>query len=84
VDVAAVEDDGLVRVAAAGSVAGLRAVEQELVGGKRSTMAVLNSQLGKLDIDARKDAGRTINAARARIQAAVAERAERGLTGLRL
>ncbi len=74
--VALVEADGLARVAAAPSVADLRMVEQELVGGKRSALALLNSGLGKLEIEARRDAGRAINAARTRVEAAIAERAE--------
>jgi phenylalanyl-tRNA synthetase alpha chain len=76
-EVAAVEAEGLARVAAAGSVAELRLVEQELVGGKRSALAALNARLGKLEVEERKQAGRSINAARSRVEAAVAERAEK-------
>ncbi len=76
-EVAAVEAEGLARVAAAGSVAELRLVEQELVGGKRSALAALNARLGKLEVEERKEAGRSINAARSRVEAAVAERAEK-------
>ncbi len=76
-EVASVEADGLARVAAASSSADLRAVEQDLVGGKRSALALLNSGLGKLDIDERRDAGRAINAARTRVEGAIAERAEK-------
>jgi len=82
-EVGAVEADGLARVAAATSVAELRGVEQELVGGKRSALAALNSRLGKLDVDERKEAGRAINAARSRVEAAVAERAEKLAAGER-
>jgi phenylalanyl-tRNA synthetase alpha chain len=82
-DVATVEADGLARVAAAGSLAELRAVEAELVGGKRSTLAALNARLGQLPIEERKEAGRTINAARARVEAAIAERAEKLAAGER-
>jgi phenylalanyl-tRNA synthetase alpha chain len=76
-DVASVEAEGLARVAAAGSLAELRAVEAELVGGKRSALAALNSRLGSLPIEERKEAGRAINAARNRVEAAIAERAEK-------
>ena len=76
-EVAAVEAEGLARVAAASSVAELRAVEQELVGGRRSALAALNARLGKLQVEERKEAGRTINAARSRVAARIAERAER-------
>ncbi|HEX2118042.1 MAG TPA: phenylalanine--tRNA ligase subunit alpha [Acidimicrobiales bacterium] len=76
-EVATVEDDGLARVAAATSMAELRAVEQELVSGRRSTLAALNQRLGALPVEDRKEAGRTINAARSRVEAAVAERAEK-------
>ena len=76
-DVATVESDGLARVAAASTLAELRAVEQELVGGKRSGLAALNSRLGQLPIEERKEAGRAVNAARARVEAAIAERAEK-------
>ena len=82
-DIAEVEAQGLARIAEATSVADLRAVEQELVGGKRSAMAALNAQLGKLPVEARKDAGRAINAARSRVEAAIAERAEKLAAGER-
>ena len=82
-EVAAVEADGLGRVAAARSVAELRLVEQELVGGKRSALALLNSRLGQLDVEERKEAGRSINAARSRVQAAVADRAQKLAAGER-
>jgi phenylalanyl-tRNA synthetase alpha chain len=75
-EVALVETEGLARVAGAGTLAGLRAVEQDLVGGKRSALAVLNARLGSLAVDERKDAGRAINAARSRVEAAIAARAE--------
>ena len=75
-ELGAVEAAGLGRVAAAASLADLRALEAELVGGKRSALGTLNARLGQLPADARKDAGRAINAARSRVEAAVAERAE--------
>jgi phenylalanyl-tRNA synthetase alpha chain len=76
-EVAGVEGDALARVASAGSLTELRAVETELVGGKRSTMAALNARLGSLPIEERKEAGRAINAARRRVEAAIAERGEK-------
>ena len=82
-DVASVEAEGLARVAAAGSLAELRAVEAELVGGKRSALAALNSRLGQLPIEERKEAGRAINAARSRVEAAIAERGEKLAAGER-
>ncbi len=82
-EVAAVEADGLARVATATSTAELRAVEQELVAGKRSALAALNQRLGKLPVEERKDAGRAINAARGRVEAGIAERAEKLATGER-
>jgi len=76
-EVAAVESEVLARVVASGSVAELRSAEAELVVGKRSALAALNQRLGRLPAEERKDAGRSINAARARVVAAVAERAEK-------
>ncbi len=73
--VAAVEAEGLARVAAAASLGELRAVENELVGGKRSALAALNARLGRLPLEARKEVGRAVNAARSRVEAAVAQRA---------
>jgi phenylalanyl-tRNA synthetase alpha chain len=75
-DVTTVEAEGMARVTAAASVAELRTIEQELVGGKRSALGALNQQLGTLPVEERKEAGRAINAARQRVEAAVAERAE--------
>ena len=73
-EIAAVEADALSRVAGAGSLAELKAVEAELVGGKRSAIGTLNQRLGQLPVEARKDVGRAVNAARSRVEAAVAER----------
>ena len=47
------------------------------MGGKRSALAALNARLGQLPIEERKEAGRAINAARSRVEAAIAERAEK-------
>ncbi len=82
-NVAAVESDGLARIDAAASVADLRAVEQELVGGKRSALAALNQRLGQLAVEERKEVGRAINAARTRVEARIAERAEHLAAGER-
>jgi len=82
-EIAAAEADGLARVAAVASVADLRTLEAELVGGKRSVIGTLNQRLGQLPVEARKDAGRAINAARSRVEAAVAERAEKLQAGER-
>ncbi len=73
----AIEADGSASVAGAESVAQLRAVEQELVGGKRSALAALNQRLGALPPEERKEAGRAINAVRSRLQAAIAEASAR-------
>jgi len=81
-EVAGVETTALARVAAAGSLTELRAVETELVGGKRSTMAALNARLGRLPIEERKEVGRAINAARSRVEAAIAERGEKLAAGV--
>jgi len=75
--IAEIEADGLARVAAARSVAALRAVEQELVGGKRSALAAVNQGLGALPLDARKEVGQAVNAARTRLVHAVAEAVEK-------
>ncbi len=72
-EIEAIEADGLGRVAAADTVAELRTVEQELVAGKRSALAAVNQRLGSLPIEARKDVGRAINEARARLATAVAQ-----------
>jgi len=82
-EVAAVEADGIARIATATSTVELRAVEQELVGGKRAVLAALNQRLGKLPVEERKEAGRAINAARVRVEAGIAERAEKLAAGER-
>jgi len=82
-EVAAVEADGIARIATATSTVELRAVEQELVGGKRAALAALNQRLGKLPVEERKEAGRAINAARVRVEAGIAERAEKLAAGER-
>ena len=76
-EIAAIEADGLARVATARSVDDLRGLEQELVGGKRSALGALNQRLGALPVEERKAAGRAINGARSRLEAAVADRADK-------
>jgi phenylalanyl-tRNA synthetase alpha chain len=61
-------------VAAASSLEELRAAEAELLKSKRSGVAAVNARLGSLPAEERKDAGRAVNAVRARLQAAVDER----------
>jgi len=68
------EGEGLARVAAASSLQELRAAEADLLKGKRSRVAVLNSQLGSLPVEERREAGQVVNGVRARLQAAVDER----------
>jgi len=72
----ALEADALVRIARAVSVAELRAVEQEVVVGKRSALAAANQRLGTLAVEARREAGRALNGTRARLVAAFAHAAE--------
>jgi phenylalanyl-tRNA synthetase alpha chain len=69
-ELARAEADATERIAAASTLEELRAVESTHVG-KKSTLAALNQRLGSLDVDARKEAGRSINEARARLQALV-------------
>jgi len=72
--VESLEVEGLARVAAAASSDELRAVEAELLKSKRSGVAALNARLGSLPVEERRDAGRAVNALRARLQAAVDDR----------
>lgn len=61
------------RIALAGDPAEVRALEAELLG-RRSRLASLRSGLGALAPEERKEAGRQLNAARARIEQALAAR----------
>ncbi|MGH9189101.1 MAG: phenylalanine--tRNA ligase subunit alpha [Acidimicrobiales bacterium] len=70
-----VESEGLERISAAGSLDELDRVESEVVG-KRSPLAALNQHLAALAPEERKEAGRLVNEARRRLNAAVAERRE--------
>lgn len=71
-EVAAIEEDALARVAVAQTTAELKAVEAELVGGKRSALAVVNQSLGAIPVDERKEVGRALNRARQRVEEAMA------------
>ncbi len=68
-----VEEKGLARIAGAGTLEELKVVETEVLG-KKSALSGLNHQLGRMPADERKDAGRTINAVRHALTAAVDER----------
>jgi phenylalanyl-tRNA synthetase alpha chain len=61
------------RVGAVRSLDELRAVEVEVLG-KRSELSALKQQLGQLDVDERRAAGRAFNEARARIESGLDER----------
>jgi phenylalanyl-tRNA synthetase alpha chain len=73
-ELAELERATLDRVAAAATVEELRAVEAGAVAGKRSALAGFNQRLGALQPDERKEAGRLVNEARARLTAALDQR----------
>ncbi|MCA1692556.1 MAG: phenylalanine--tRNA ligase subunit alpha, partial [Actinobacteria bacterium] len=83
VDIGSWVDAGLARVGAADSVEALAVVEQEILG-RRSAWAAAKQQLGSLPVEERREAGRAVNDARQRLQAALdarraaLEAAERG------
>jgi phenylalanyl-tRNA synthetase alpha chain len=70
-----VVEEGLSRVAAASSAEELGRIEQEILG-RRSAWAAAKQQLGSLPVEQRPDAGRAVNAARERLEVAVAARRE--------
>ncbi len=72
-DVAQVETLALGRVEAAASVADLDAARQEFLG-KRSPFSSLHRGLGALPVEERREVGRAIHEASARVEAALAER----------
>ena len=74
-EVEQIEAGGMARIVAAATLAELRAVEQELIAGKRSALAAVNQRLASLPVEARKEVGRSINEARSRLAAAVADMA---------
>ena len=71
--VAEVEVQALARVEAAGSVAELDVARQEFLG-KRSPFSALHRGLGSLPVEERREVGRAIHEATARVEAALAER----------
>ena len=72
-DLASLERDGLARLAAAASVEELDRVSTE-VAGKRSPLASLGRSLGALEPEQRRARGAELQAVRARLEAAGAER----------
>ena len=69
------EADAADRIAAASTLEELRAVESSSLG-KKSPLAALNQRLGSLLPEERREAGRLVNEARARLQALVDQRRE--------
>jgi phenylalanyl-tRNA synthetase alpha chain len=72
-DLRRLAEEGVSRARAAATLDDLRAAESDVLG-KRSELAGLRQQLGSLDPDARRQAGKELNEARARIEEAFAER----------
>jgi phenylalanyl-tRNA synthetase alpha chain len=72
-ELAALEADALGRIEAAATLEELRAVLAAATG-KRSPLAALHQRVGALAPEERREAGRLINATRARIEAAAEER----------
>jgi phenylalanyl-tRNA synthetase alpha chain len=72
-DLRRIADEGIARLAAATTLDELRSIEGELLG-KKSALAQFRQGLGELDPDARRDAGKALNEARAAIAEAGAER----------
>ena len=68
-----VTSDGLERLRAAATLDELRTAEHDLLG-KRSPLAAFNQRLGAMAPEERREAGRRVNEARARLQAAADER----------
>ncbi|MGH9243569.1 MAG: phenylalanine--tRNA ligase subunit alpha [Acidimicrobiales bacterium] len=72
-DLRRLEGVGVTRIRAAATLDELRAAETELLG-KRSALAERRQQLGGLDPDSRREAGKALNEARAAIVEAAGER----------
>jgi phenylalanyl-tRNA synthetase alpha chain len=72
-DIATIADAGAARVAAASTLDDVRFLDTELLG-KKSELTGLKSRLGALDPDERRSVGQALNEAKARLEAAVAER----------
>ena len=81
-DIARIADAGVARLASAASLDELRSFESELLG-KRSELSTLKAKLGGLDADERRTAGQALNAARARLEGAVADRRDELAAGER-
>ncbi|MGE0794554.1 MAG: phenylalanine--tRNA ligase subunit alpha [Acidimicrobiia bacterium] len=72
-DLDALVADALARIDGAGTVRDLDALDTDLLG-KRSDLSTRKAGLGRLEPDARREAGRALNDARVRIEAALAAR----------
>jgi phenylalanyl-tRNA synthetase alpha chain len=72
-DIAAIEADGMTRIAAAASLDELRVLDADLLG-KRSPLSSFKARLGGLDHDDRREVGAAINRVRAGLEAALASR----------
>ena len=73
IDIEGMGEDGARSIAGASSTDALAAVETELLG-KRSALTRAHRALGRLQPDARKEAGRRLNEVRAALEAKVASR----------
>jgi phenylalanyl-tRNA synthetase alpha chain len=74
-DIARIADAGADRLATVTSLDELRSLESDLLG-KRSDLSSFKAKLGGLDPDGRRNAGRALNAARARLEDAARRRRE--------
>jgi phenylalanyl-tRNA synthetase alpha chain len=72
-EINAVETGAIEQISGAGTLERLRALDTELLG-KRSSLNALKKRLGALDADARRAAGRSLNAAREVIETTLAAR----------
>ncbi len=72
-DIAAIEADGMPRIAAAASLDELQALDAELLG-KRSALSSVKAQLGSLDADGRREVGGAVNRVRDALDGALAVR----------
>ena len=69
------EDEGILRLEAALTLAALREAEREVLG-RRSPLSALNTLIGRLAPEARREAGAVLNAARQRLEKGAASLAE--------
>ncbi|HJR26636.1 MAG TPA: phenylalanine--tRNA ligase subunit alpha, partial [Acidimicrobiales bacterium] len=72
-DIARIEAEALPRIAGAGTLDDVRALDAELLG-KRAPLSQLKAGLGGLSADERKAAGAALNRARGALEAALASR----------